>query len=245
MGVNAQTSVPAFTAGQILTAAEMTEVNTGIPVFATTVTRDAAFGGTGEKVLAEGQYAYIETTDTLQVYTGAAWITAAQTPGLACVKAETAFSAVSSVNIDTVFSSSYTNYKLKVNFTGTTADVVSLQLRVGGVAATTNYNSQRFLVAGTSLIQQQTATSSLAIAFGSTGSFNSYIDLDIYQPAIATATKFWSIGGESNTSYADNAFELRNSNHSTATAYDGLALTIAGGTMSGSYTVYGFSKVAS
>jgi hypothetical protein len=76
MGVNAQTSVPAFTAGQVLTAAEMTEVNTGIPVFATTVTRDAAFGGTGEKVLAQGQYAYIEATSSLMVYSGSAWVDA-------------------------------------------------------------------------------------------------------------------------------------------------------------------------
>ena len=245
MGVNAQTSVPAFTASQVLTAAEMTEVNTGIPVFATTTTRDAAFGGTGEKVLAEGQFAYIEATNTTQYYDGAAWVSVGTTPGLACVKAETAFSAVSSVNIDNVFSSSYTNYKLKVNFTATTADVISLQMRVGGVAATTNYNSQRFLVAGSSLIQQQTATASLALGFGSTGSFNSYIDLDLYQPAIATATKFYSFAGLSNTGYSDNAFEIRNSNHSTATAYDGLALTMAGGTMSGRYTVYGFSKVVS
>lgn len=74
MGVNAQTSVPAFTAGQVLTAAEMTEVNTGIPVFATTVTRDAAFGGTGEKVLAEGQFAYIEATNTTQFYDGSSWL---------------------------------------------------------------------------------------------------------------------------------------------------------------------------
>ena len=60
MGANAQTSVPAFTAGQVLTAQQQTEINTGIPVFATTITRDAAFGGSGEKTLAEGQYAYIE-----------------------------------------------------------------------------------------------------------------------------------------------------------------------------------------
>ena len=73
MGVNAQTSVPAFTAGQVLTAAEMTQVNTGIPVFATTTTRDAAFGGAGEKVLAQGQYAYIEATSALMVYSGSAW----------------------------------------------------------------------------------------------------------------------------------------------------------------------------
>ena len=59
MGVNAQTAVPEFQALEVLTAAEMTQINTGIPVFATTVTRDAAFGGAGEKVLAQGQYAYI------------------------------------------------------------------------------------------------------------------------------------------------------------------------------------------
>ena len=73
MGANAQTAVPAFVAGEVLTAAEMTQVNTGIPVFATTTTRDAAFGGTGEKVLAEGQFAFTEDTNTTWVYTGAVW----------------------------------------------------------------------------------------------------------------------------------------------------------------------------
>jgi hypothetical protein len=51
MGANAQTSVPAFVTGQVLTAQQQTEINTGIPVFADSTARDAAFGGTGEKVL--------------------------------------------------------------------------------------------------------------------------------------------------------------------------------------------------
>ena len=76
MGLNAQTAVPAFVAGEILTAEEMTQVNTGIPVFATTVTRDAAFGGAGEKVLAQGQFAFIEATNSLLVYNGSAWVAA-------------------------------------------------------------------------------------------------------------------------------------------------------------------------
>ena len=71
---NTQTSVPVFISGQVLTAQQQTEINTGIPVFATTVTRDAAFGGTGEKTLAEGQFAYIEATNTTQYYDGAAWL---------------------------------------------------------------------------------------------------------------------------------------------------------------------------
>lgn len=74
MGANAQTSVPAFTSGQVLTAAQMTQVNTGIPVFASSTERDAAFGGAGEKTLAEGQYAFLEDTNETQVYDGAAWV---------------------------------------------------------------------------------------------------------------------------------------------------------------------------
>lgn len=73
MGANAQTSVPAFTSGQVLTAAQMTQVNTGIPVFASSTERDAAFGGAGEKTLAEGQMAYLEDTNETQVYDGSAW----------------------------------------------------------------------------------------------------------------------------------------------------------------------------
>ena len=79
MGANAQISVPAFTIGQVLTAQQQTEINTGVPVFATTTTRDAAFGGTGEKVLAQGQLAYIEASDVVQYYNGTTWATLAPT----------------------------------------------------------------------------------------------------------------------------------------------------------------------
>ena len=73
MGANAVTTVPVYTAGEVLTAADMNITNSGIPVFATTTTRDAAFGGAGEKTLAEGQFAYLEDTNTTQYYDGAAW----------------------------------------------------------------------------------------------------------------------------------------------------------------------------
>lgn len=75
---NEQTSVPLFTSGEVLTAANMNlSAGTGIPVFATTVTRDAAFGGAGEKVLAEGQLCYLSDSNIVQYYTGAAWATLA------------------------------------------------------------------------------------------------------------------------------------------------------------------------
>jgi hypothetical protein len=74
MGANAQTTVPTFTAGQVLTAAQLNNsARTGVPVFADTTARDAGFGGAGEKTLAEGQLCYLESTNKVQYYDGAAW----------------------------------------------------------------------------------------------------------------------------------------------------------------------------
>ena len=80
MGANAQTTVPTFTTGQVLTADQMNQsARTGVPVFADTTARDAGFGGSGEKVLAEGQLCYLENTDVVQYYDGAGWATVGPT----------------------------------------------------------------------------------------------------------------------------------------------------------------------
>jgi Tfp pilus assembly protein FimT len=78
MGANAQTSVPTFTAGQVLTAAQLNQsARTGVPVAADTTARDGLFGGTGEKTLAEGQLVYLEDSDVVQYYDGSVWKTLA------------------------------------------------------------------------------------------------------------------------------------------------------------------------
>jgi len=75
MGANAQTTVPTFVSGQVLTADQQNQsARTGVPVFAGTTERDAAFGGTGEKTLAEGQFCYLEDTNATQYYDGTNWI---------------------------------------------------------------------------------------------------------------------------------------------------------------------------
>ena len=73
MGINAQTSVPSFSPGDTLTAANVNLLSNGIGVFSGTATRDAAFGSAGEKTLAEGQFAFTEDTNTTWFYTGAVW----------------------------------------------------------------------------------------------------------------------------------------------------------------------------
>ena len=140
MGANAQTSVPLFVANTVLTAAQQNiSAATGVPVFATTVTRDAAFGGSN-KVLAEGQLCYLESTDVVQYYTGSAWATLAPSAsGLTLVSATTIGSAVSSVTVSSAFSATYDNYLITATG-GAGSGTVAMKLTLGSTATGYYYN---------------------------------------------------------------------------------------------------------
>jgi hypothetical protein len=245
MGANATTFVPSYTSGEVLTAANLSVTNSGIPVFANSTARTAAFGGTGEKVLAEGQFSYLEDTNVTSFWDGAAWQPVGTTPGLVCVKAETAFSAVTNVTADNVFTSSYTNYVLFVQASSSTNVAISLQLSVGGVAAATNYNRQILEASSTSVTASRSASqTSFAIgARSDSGSQSQPYQLFIFQPQLAAATHFTSVNPANNGAAFDQPYiGVIGGNHSTATAYDGIKLLVATGTMTGSYAIYGYSK---
>ena len=138
---NEQTSVPLYAASEVLTAANMNiSAGTGVPVFATTVTRDAAFGGAGEKVLAEGQLCYLSATNVVQYYDGAAWATVgpavAAASGLTLISTTTIGTTVSTVTISSAFSATYDNYKIIVSG-GALSSNENLALQLG--ATTTGY----------------------------------------------------------------------------------------------------------
>jgi hypothetical protein len=131
MGANAVTTVPVYTAGEILTAADLNITNSGIPVFADSSARDAAFGGSGEKVLAEGQFAFLEDSNTTQFYDGAVWKPVGVAPGLVLIKTETIGTTVGSVNVTDAFSSTYENYKIIISGGASSATGAYLTLKLG------------------------------------------------------------------------------------------------------------------
>jgi hypothetical protein len=242
MGANAVTTVPVYTAGEVLTAADLNITNSGIPVFASTVERDAAFGGTGEKTLAEGQFAYLETGNVTQYYDGATWQSVGTTPGLVCVKAETAFSGASSVTADNVFTSTYTNYMIKFRYTTNNTVQPSFKLRASGTSASTNYNYQ-YINGNASSVSAAGATAQTSANFAiyTNGDFKAAATLELFSPQIAEATNFTSLNAWSPASYSGlNVYYA--GNHSTATAYDGIEFLVSAGTMTGAYTIYGYSK---
>ena len=242
MGANAQTSVPTFTAGEVLTAANMNiSARTGIPVFADATARDAAFGGTGEKTLAEGQFAYLESTNATQYYDGAAWQAVASVGGLVCVKAETAVSAAASATADSIFTSSYTNYLLLVNFT-TSADQLCIRLRAGGVSTATGYNTQQLIVDDTTITGAR-VTSQVNIRIQQSVGAESSSLIHIFNPQLAIPTRLTMHTSLNNSNYTTGLnLNMRASNQSGSTAFDGIELLALSGTWTGNYAIYGYSK---
>jgi len=194
MGVNAQTTVPTFVANQVLTADQQNQsARTGVPVFATTVTRDAAFDGAGEKTLAEGQLCYLESTNVVQYYDGAAWATVGPSGSGLTFLSTTSFATATSVSLPTnTFTSTYTNYRVLLTLTAvTTAGNITGRFRTAGTDNTTSRYFQMsvgLLQNGTANNQADSGTTSFTLGTNNTDSIYSIV-LDFFQPAPSSIRK--------------------------------------------------------
>ena len=242
MGANAVTTVPVYTAGEVLTAADMNITNSGIPVFATTVTRDAAFGGAGEKTLAEGQFAYIEATNTTQYYDGASWV-AVGASGLTFITGGT-LSGAAAKNVDSVFTSTYSNYVLMINnASAATAGtyLLELGLRTGGTTNTTsNYKWASITNSYTSSVSGAADAADTAFGIGGIAGADSAAScvVQIGSPQLTALTTFHSA-----YNYSSNAGSYMGYFNAT-TSFDGFSIFVtAGGNLDdGTYKLYGYSN---
>jgi len=235
MGANAQTSVPTFTAGDVLTAANMNiSARTGVPVFADTTARDAGFGGTGEKTLAEGQLCYLESTNVVQYYDGAAWATV----GPASAGALTYITSATlsgTTTVSNVFSSTYSNYLIVGdNIALTTNGYVTFQLG----ATTTAYYWGSVRVTWAAVVDGDGGSndSNWKIASGYTTGTTG-LTMNINAPQLAQNTTFSSSAVRANTAQLAmfNGGWINNT-----TAYT--AFTLGGTGLSGTIRVYGYAN---
>jgi hypothetical protein len=237
MGANAQTSVPVFTAGQVLTAQQQTEINTGIPVFATTTTRDAAFGGTGEKTLAEGQFAYIEASNTTQYYDGSAWQTVGSS-GLVYITG-TSFTTVSSFTLPTsCMSSTYKFYVLSMNLTNssTNGGILAGQLRYGTTTQASGYYASRYCLTSANTTDNQFSSNATSWIFGKANTGGGY-QIIFSNMGVSQTPAFWGQG----EAHYDGGVDVFGGYGSVQQTYDGAIISVQSGNMSGYYTLHGYS----
>jgi hypothetical protein len=244
---NTQTSVPAFTAGQVLTAAQMTEVNTGIPVFADTTARDAAFGGTGEKTLAEGQFAYIEATNTTQYYDGSTWQSVGTTPGLTYLTGAS-FSTATSVSLpNSTFTSTYDHYRFILVLTALTADsTFSIRMRASGSDDTNANYATMFggpATNSTYLYGVNNGATSFTAAECDSGVVRYTCVIDILNPQKASPTYITGHIGFINTSVTALYGYSGAATYGGNTQFDAISfISSTASSMTGTYKVYGYSN---
>jgi len=243
MGANAQTTVPTFTAGQVLTAAQQNNsARTGVPVFAGTTERDAAFGGAGEKTLAEGQLCYLESTNVVQYYDGAAWATVgpAAAAGLELITAQNIGTAVSSVAVTNCFSATYDTYRVIISGGGVSNNDAELRLQLGSL--TTLYYSGQF---GTDFTSGAFAGRGInnAANFSFAGFVNTAsikLNVDIVDPFLASRT---FISSFNNFIFANNAFAMLVGEQRSSTSCTGFSVFPSSGTLTGgTIRVYGYKN---
>jgi hypothetical protein len=233
MGANAQTTVPLFATGDELTAAGGNLLTNGVAVFSGTATRDAAFGGPSEKVLAEGQACYLEDSDQVQIYTGAAFVNLA---GLRVVKSSTSFSTAVEP-IPNIFSASYLNYEVHLDITSFTvaSASVTMQFRTGGSSVSTN-NYFQTAEGQTDTDASNSITLISALAVGAKHN----VVIKILSPFTSTFT----LGEFSQTQQSSTAmFYFANGfGFNLTTSFDGMSIAASVGTITGTYTVYGYAN---
>ena len=234
MGANATTFVPSYTSGEVLTAANLSVTNSGIPVFATTTTRDAAFGGTGEKTLAEGQYAYIEATNTTQYYDGAAW-QAVGASGLVRVGGGTLSTA--STTFSSVFSATYQAYLVTfTNVLATVGDDFNLQL--GATTTGYYYGGAGSAPTGGAAVVQGSNVASFRVSTAGTTKYTGG-NLWLYNPFLSVETTYQTV--RINPDTTGNMVTVQGFLNNT-TSYTAFTMAMASGSFSsGTVNIYGLA----
>jgi len=245
MGANASTAVPVYESGQVLDAARLNLTNSGIPVFSGTATRDAAFGGSGEKTLAEGQFAYLEDTNAVQYYDSAAWQSVGVAPGLIFITGAS-FSAVTNVSLPAnTFSATYQNYLVIFNNTTATSTCnLTLRLRAAGTDSSAgNYQNmlKKVTNVNTEAIIGTNSQTSFFMADQSASTLYTAI-VNVQAPNLAQRTVIYpQIFGET-AGTSQNSF-VGVSVYADTTQYDSLTLISSVATnITGNYKVYGYAN---
>lgn len=162
--------------------------------------------------------------------------------GLVHIATET-FSAVSSVSIDNVFSSTYDNYRIVARHVTNNSGMqtMNIRLRSGGVDETSNlYYMAR-------IYWLNSSTSAAAVAgwpdtkfstFTLSGNKTSHTSADIFSPNKAEFTAFSIVtGAQGGTT---NQFSVAQGQHEVNTQADGFTITTSTGSVTGSLSVYGY-----
>jgi hypothetical protein len=216
-----------FTNGSVLQASEVNDnlMRQAVSTFTNAAARTAAIPSPSE-----GMLTYLEDSDRYSFWSGASWLSPF---GMTLIGSQS-FTSAGFIVVDNVFTSEFDAYKIVTASTSSTAVDVSLQFRVSGSTANTNYNDVNLQGLG-STASVTTRTSQAAANVGRFDTNGGIIETLINNVAVAQRTY-----GISTAHDSLNVIQSRGFHHTTATAYTGFAMGLNGTT--GTIRVYGLRK---
>ena len=222
-----------FTAGEVLTAADLTDT------FAEKL--PYSFGTATPSSPGDGEI-WVDTSGSpnkpsVKFYDGAAFQPVA---GLTLITTQS-FSAVSSVSVNSCFTSTYDNYALIVHATIPSSETDAyLRLRASGSDASgSNYIffNQASGANGTGYNQNSTGTTQLTAGrLGSGGTGSLFVNIFRPHDAVQTAFQSQNVANGSTTVFVQSGGGL----HSLNTSYDGFTFYPASSTFTGTLRLYGY-----
>ena len=159
---------------------------------------------------------------------------------------EVGFTSVSSISLNTCFSSTYDNYLIVFQVSSTSGNPsISFRMRSGTTDETGNnysYSGVKAAAGGSVLLDAVVGTSSAKFVENYAGyPYHISGNLDLFNPFNTVTTKFAYNSYGSNTAGAYSSFTYSGA-HSQSTSYNGITFLPSTGTMSGVVRVYGLKN---
>jgi len=146
----------------------------------------------------------------------------------------TSFSGVSAQNVDSLFSSTYENYKILIRALHSSGDM-KMQGRVAGSTIATDYGYQTLRGDNVSASAARTFATDWFVA--ETSANKSQIVIELGGPNVAEKTT-----GFVTQSRSANSINVVSLLHDLTSQFDGIRLFPTSGTMTGTVSVYGYAK---
>jgi hypothetical protein len=155
----------------------------------------------------------------------------------------TSFSAVIGQNINDVFSSTYDNYRILLDVTGSTSITLSMRFRVAGADNTTsNYYYQYIQGSSTTVAGARAAASTSWVLDGGLGTERFNYVLDLANPNLATTKSMIELGSQLYSSAAGIKTFFASYGFGAATSFTGFTILASTGNITGTVSVYGYNK---
>jgi hypothetical protein len=181
------------------------------------------------------------SAQVLTVVAGApAWATpAAATSGLTLISRST-WSAAAAVNVNDVFTSTYSNYRILIYSYANNTYGYYMRLRAGGADNTASTYGYQKLDAGGTTVTAARSSNQTSWEIGEIhAEYNGY-GMDIYAPQESTQTNFVNVGVTGSSTGTTQC--QRMGGFYNTTSFDGFTLYPPSGNFTGVVTVYGYQK---